>query len=71
MFNEMGQISSDWAETLHVESGHHQDLDFADFGKFLLVFGGEPGGLCLGEPGGAATWTQHIKKKSKNPISRA
>ena len=32
---------------------------------------GEPGGAGLGEPGGATGLTQHINKKSKNPISRA
>ena len=32
---------------------------------------GEPGGVCPGEPAGAAGSPQHIKKKSKNPISRA
>ena len=52
-----------------------------DMGRCALISGpqkcwfwpipGEPGGACLGEPGGAATWTQHINKKSKNPISRA
>ena len=32
---------------------------------------GNQGGKVLGEPGQATTWTQHINKKSKNPISRA
>ena len=32
---------------------------------------GEPGGERQGEPGWAAVWTQHINKKSKNPISKA
>ena len=36
-----------------------------------LTSPGNHGGACPGEPGRAAVWTQHINKKSKNPISKA
>ena len=36
-----------------------------------LTSPGNHGGACPGDPGGAAEFTQHINKKSKNPISKA
>ena len=36
-----------------------------------LTSPGNHGGACPGEPGSAAVCTQHINKKSKNPISKA
>ena len=50
-----------------VDAPWSRDLKNAGFGQYR----GNQGGAGLGEPGGAADLTQHIKKKSKNPISRA
>ena len=65
-------LESFW-DDFGINSGSFWDDIGMTLGSLWDHFGMTEGtrGDMPGEPGGAATLTQHIKKKSKNPISRA